>query len=123
MDINKAYDKLMNSIEKLGAIDWHTSNYKSRYIKFKDCRIGSIRISNHRGRRKYSYKWEFDCNKDKEGKLDTIINQVFARSRELKNYKPDQYVVWSKIKGKFIKVEDYSEYREYVLGIKNKGVI
>lgn len=33
-------------------------NTNSKYIKFRDSRLGSLRISDHVGRSKYSYRWQ-----------------------------------------------------------------
>ena len=42
---------------KIGCYIWHIATTDSVYIRFKDNRMGSIRIGDHDGREKLKYKW------------------------------------------------------------------
>ena len=53
---------LLKELKSYGIIDWHKSLHDSRYIKFRDCRLGSIRIANHPGRQKYNYTYEISTD-------------------------------------------------------------
>ena len=55
MKVNQARDYLYENLKHLGCIKWH-NNSTSYYLKFNDCRIGSIRLSNHKSRKIYNYK-------------------------------------------------------------------
>jgi hypothetical protein len=59
----EAYEYLLNNLRHLGAIKWH-SNTTSFYIKFRDIRIGSVRLSNHNSRERYNYTYEYKSDKD-----------------------------------------------------------
>ena len=43
----KVNDTFMSVLKPYGALEWHKSKYNSYYIKFKDTRLGSIRIADH----------------------------------------------------------------------------
>ena len=59
MNFKRLATRLINKLNKEG-VDcylWHAANTGSAYIRFKDCRIGSVRLGNHKGRSQYSYRW------------------------------------------------------------------
>jgi hypothetical protein len=41
---------------------WHKATTGSVYIRFKDNRLGSIRIGDHKGISKYKYKYNIRCD-------------------------------------------------------------
>lgn len=85
------------------------------YLKFRDSRIGSIRIANHTGRQKYSYKWDIDCNNTSEQELDDIYNDVLTRIHSLPYFDPQVYLVYSQSLSEYIEVPDYETYKKYIL--------
>lgn len=50
-------DKVISELVSLGAYSYYSASSGSQYIKFKDPRIGSLRIGDHKGKSKYHYKW------------------------------------------------------------------
>jgi len=60
MNFKKIADQIVIRANEhgLGAYIWHNSETSnSVYIRFKDSRMGSIRISDHKGKSKYKYKF------------------------------------------------------------------
>ena len=57
------FNRLANSVlkrlndEGVECYLWHSANTGSAYIRFNDNRIGSIRLGDHKGRPKLSYRW------------------------------------------------------------------
>lgn len=84
---------LFDKLKKLGAIKWH-NNRQSAYIKFKDVRLGSIRISNHNGRKTYSYTYELFYNTGiEEQQIENIVKRIYEKSKNLKGFNPEIYLV------------------------------
>lgn len=50
-------DNVLGELASLGAYLYYSAVTGSQYIKFKDPRVGSLRIGDHRGKEKYRYKW------------------------------------------------------------------
>ncbi len=57
--ISRASDELIFLLreKKLKPYLYHRKHRGSIYIKFEDSRLGSIRVANHDGKRKYAYRW------------------------------------------------------------------
>lgn len=57
MNFKKLANKIIKKLKSEGVecYLWHST--ASAYIRFKDCRMGSIRLGDHKGRSQYSYKW------------------------------------------------------------------
>jgi len=57
MNFKKLANRVIKRLQEEGVecYLWHAT--KSAYIRFKDSRIGSIRLGDHKGRSQYSYKW------------------------------------------------------------------
>lgn len=51
------YERLCAELADVGAYGYHEALTGSRYIRFEDSRIGSIRIADHNGRPRYAYRW------------------------------------------------------------------
>lgn len=49
----------------------------SYYIKFKDDRLGSLRVSDHNSRARYFYRWELRFDLEKEKVINKKHNQFF----------------------------------------------
>jgi hypothetical protein len=52
-------NKLIEELAKhdIKAYIWHAATTGSVYIRFEDCRVGSVRLGNHDGREKLKYKF------------------------------------------------------------------
>ena len=112
-------NKLMRELESLGALRWHTSITNSIYIKFKDIRLGSIRISDHKGRTQYNYTYELNENSTKSDIL-AVIGNIKAKSRILSNFNPENFIVYSKTQQRYIQLKSFNEYKDHVLNAKNR---
>lgn len=67
--LTKARTFFLEALKDYGILLWHTSsNGKSTYLKFRDCRLGTIRISNHECQKKYNYSCCFNYELDSEEK-------------------------------------------------------
>ena len=116
MEILKVRDKLFNQLQEFGAIKWHKSSYGSCYIKFKDTRLGSIRISDHEGRQKYTYKYEVHVNGHNiSGQIDAIVKAVKEKTESLHGFDPERFIVWSNLKGMYEEVPNFQEYKKRIL--------
>lgn len=58
-------DNLLQMLSTLDPYIYYKAATGSIYIKFKCSELGSIRISEHEGRKKYKYRWNLVlCGKD-----------------------------------------------------------
>lgn len=106
---------LFKKLKNLGAIKWH-NNSQSAYIKFKDVRLGSIRISDHNARERYSYTYElFYNNGVEENQIKEIVEKITEKSKTLKGFKADKYLVFDYRENHYKRVKTYEEYRNYIL--------
>ena len=112
------FEQLMKELKPLGAIKWHTSKTNSIYIKFKDVRLGSIRISDHKGRKQYNYTYELNENSTKSNIL-AVIGSIKAKSRILSNFNPENFIVYSKTQQMYIQLKSLNEYKNHVLNTKD----
>jgi transcription initiation factor IIE alpha subunit len=111
MNTREIRDALFKRLKHLGAIKWH-NNRDSYYIKFKDVRVGSIRISKHTGRQRYSYTWQIDINDDAPYKIKEIEHQVTQKIETILDFDPNKYMVWDR---GFKEVNSFEEYKDYIL--------
>ena len=112
-------EQLMKELKPLGAIKWHTSKTNSIYIKFKDVRLGSIRISDHKGRTQYNYTYELNENSTKSNIL-AVIGSIKAKSRTLSNFNPENFIVYSKTQQRYLQLKSFNEYKDHVLNAKDR---
>ena len=113
------FEQLMKELKPLGAIKWHTSKTNSIYIKFKDVRLGSIRISDHKGRKQYNYTYKLNENSTKSDIL-AVIGNIKAKSRILSNFNPENFTVYSKTQQRYIQLKSFNEYKDHVLNAKDR---
>lgn len=107
---------LVSRLESLGAIKWHKNANHSFYIKFRDVRLGSIRIANHRGRERYHYTYEiFVSDKDIETKIEEIVEGVTMKAKFIRGFDPEKYIVFDREDRQYIEVDDFTEYRNRIL--------
>lgn len=108
-------DVLFESLKDYGAIKWHKNDNHSFYIKFKDVRLGSIRIANHKGRQKYHYTYEiFKDDKDLERKIDDIVNSVIAKSKSINRFDPQKFIVFDTKNRQYKEVKTLQEYKNAI---------
>lgn len=88
----------LKRLNSLGAYIYHESVGGSVYIKFRDERMGSIRIADHPGRKKYKYRWNLRVD--------------IEESR----------VKFDKIKRWYYRVADFEEMMVHILNYANKIV-
>ena len=110
------FEQLMKELKPLGAIKWHTSKTNSIYIKFKDVRLGSIRISDHKGRKQYNYTYELNQHNTKPDIL-AVIGSIKSKARTLSNFNPEHFIVYSKTQQRYIQLNNFNEYKNYILKI------
>lgn len=119
MNAKQVNDLLFDKLKKFGVIKWHTSTFKSYYIKFKDTRLGSIRIGDHKGRNRYSYTYEIlvDTMSDFqiEQRIDTIVSSVEMKSNLNSNFDPDKFIVYSIKQEQYVEAEDFNQYKNHIL--------
>ena len=115
----KVNDAFMSVLKQYGALEWHKSKYDSYYIKFKDTRLGSIRIADHDGRKKYSYTYQvFTQNKTKDElriEIETIIEKIIIKSKMIKNFNPNIYIVYDTKINQYIRLNKKKEYYDHIL--------
>ena len=112
------FEQLMKELKPLGAIKWHTSKTNSIYIKFKDVRLGSIRISDHKGRKQYNYTYELNQHNTKPDIL-AVIGSIKSKARTLSDFNPEHFIVYSKTQQRYIQLKSLNEYKNSVLNAKD----
>ena len=115
----KVNDAFMYVLKQYGALEWHKSKYDSYYIKFKDTRLGSIRIANHNGRKKYSYTYQvFTQNKTKDElrtEIENIIEKIIIKSKIIDNFNPNIYIVYNSNTNQYITLKTREDYKNHIL--------
>lgn len=107
---------LVGRLESLGAIKWHKTKGHSFYIKFRDVRLGSIRIADHRGRDRYHYTFEiFVHDHDIESRIEEIVESVARKARYIRGFDPEKYIVFDRGSRRYMEVPDFAEYRRHIL--------
>ena len=115
----KVNDAFMSVLKQYGALEWHKSKYDSYYIKFKDTRLGSIRIADHNGRKKYSYTYQvFTQNKTKDElrtEIENIIEKIIIKSKIIDNFNPNIYIVYNSNTNQYITLKTRKDYKNHIL--------
>ena len=91
-------DYLLNNLSCLGAFLWYKSQKTgSAYIKFKDARLGSIRVADHPSRERYSYKYDLTVPLN-QYMVDHVITSVQNHANKLVNptFEKNQYILYNK---------------------------
>lgn len=108
-------DILIIRLKDYGIIKWHKNDNHSFYLKFRDVRLGSIRIANHKGRERYHYTYEiFNSDKDIHRKIEDICESIKNKSSTLNNFNPEKWIVWDKEKRGYKEVKNYQEYKDSI---------
>lgn len=106
---------LFERLKEYGVIKWHKNHNHSFYLKFRDVRLGSIRIANHPGREKYRYTYEIYKNdKDIERKIENIVQNIKEKSKTISKFNPQSFIVWDKENRGYIKVDTFNEYKDKI---------
>jgi hypothetical protein len=106
---------LFEKLEHLGAIKWSNSSARnSAYLKFKDTRLGSVRISNHEGRHEYNFTYEVRLieNYTDDKILQEIIDSVELKSKSLRGFNPKTYLVYDG--GEYKECVDEGHFRDFI---------
>lgn len=122
MSPKQANDILIKELKSYGAIEWHASKFNSHYIKFKDTRLGSIRIGDHKGRDRYSYTYEIftDTMSDFqiEEKFKSIKGSIVMKSNLIEDFDPKRFIVYSVSSGSYVEAKNFNQYKNHILKVK-----
>lgn len=114
--LKKTKNYLLKNLESYGVLHWYTaSSGKSVYLKFKDHRLGTIRISNHKNVRQEHYAWDLNYLELNKYKLDKIIEQVGEKSKKIPKFNPNKFMVYNQRVEKTVCVQTFSEYRKITM--------
>lgn len=108
-------ESLFRWLEPYGIIKWHKNSNHSFYLKFRDVRLGSIRIANHKGREQYNYTYEiFRKDKDIDRKIKDIIDSVCRKSESIPDFDPNKFIVFDRKSWSYKQVQDFDSYRNII---------
>ncbi len=117
MSIKQITKQILTELKDFGAINWHTSKHNSKYIKFKDVRLGSIRIADHKGLSWYSYTYELtDISTEEE--INQVISQIKLKSQSITNFDSSKFIVYSTQQRLYVEAPNFKIYKEHILKIK-----
>ena len=75
---------VLKELSDLGAYIYHKAvTSDSVYIKFSNPKLGSLRISDHEGRSKYSYRW--NLRSDLESYVDKYQGRYYYNTGDIRN--------------------------------------
>jgi hypothetical protein len=98
LSIKDIVDEFIYRLDYIGAFVWHQSKTtESFYIKFKDERLGSIRISDHKGKEKLKYKNEVIVGEEFDFNL--ICENILKKTNELEDFDPNKFIVYDPYNG------------------------
>ena len=116
MNEKEISESLFRWLEPYSVIKWHKNRNHSFYLKFRDVRLGSIRVSNHPGRELYRYTYKlYRQDEEIEKKISDVVSKVIAKSETIKNFDPKKFIVWDKENKVYKEVADYKTYRATIL--------
>lgn len=81
--------KLLKLLETFGVWIYCEAQSGSVYLKFKDPMLRSIRIADHKGIKKYRYKWNVIIGGETHTELDRGIQRHFYSEHDLNKLKDD----------------------------------
>lgn len=116
MTIPNLKNQLLKALKPLGAFLWHEAKTSdSIYIKFRDSRLGSIRLSDHNPRARYGYTYDLRINDlELESKTIEMIYKIFAKSKTIYNFNPKLFIVYDKELKDYLEVNSEKEFKEYI---------
>ena len=123
MNQKAACGQLLNELEKFGAFVWVYAKSGSVYIKFKDCRVGSIRIANHPGLGKYAYRYAVDVSKPDpvvQQQIASVVSSVRKRIAGIAHFDPEKFVIFDKKFRMYVLAKDYADYERHIYNTQEK---
>lgn len=118
MTTKEAATQVLKSLEKWNPKVWHISQTGSTYIKFSHWKLGSIRISDHPGRKKYNYKWRINVNRFNQKNVKEFVKtfEEFAKNNDIT---PKDKQLWEDYKE--ITIPDWKKAKYIRTGLIKTG--
>ena len=103
---------IIRELADLDAWLYHSVSGGSQYVKFYKPELGSLRIADHEGRSRYSYKWNirFDLQSDFEVHMDRGTTRRFYHPRAISRFYLD---IREAAKQRNLTVTETKENRNY----------
>lgn len=114
MQVRQIYNLLLGALQSYGSIPWYSAATGSMYIKFRDTRLGFIRIADHPARGQYSYKYELSPDSTND-EIDEVYFAVIQRSHTISGFNPQVFVVYDQYLRQYIELDTLEGYREFIL--------
>ena len=106
----------MEKLANCGILIWHrSSSGKSTYLKFRDVRLGTIRISNHQCLEKYNYTTIFSYETEGIFELTEIIKKIKEKRNSIENFNKNKFIVKRRDGKGFEEVGTIREYRLVIM--------
>ena len=107
---------LMKELKDYGILVWHiSSSNKSIYLKFRDHRVGTIRLSNHEKKDCYDFCWELNYETSTKKQADSLVWAVKEKIKTLEGFNQNVYIVYNRRICKFVKARNMEEYRRMTM--------
>lgn len=79
--------QVQDELRDLGPYVYHRSySTTSVYVKFADSRLRSLRIADHRGIKKYKYKWNIDIGGTTREDIDGGVRRFYFADTDLEAF-------------------------------------
>lgn len=95
---------LKTHLASLGLFEWYKAKTGSVYYKFRDCRLGSIRIGDHKSRRKYSYTYDLNPEQVTPDSLNSLLKEIEMKVFCLEDFDPTKWIAF--VDGRYQEVTD-----------------
>jgi len=118
MQCIQIYNLLLKALQPYGSIPWYTAATGSMYIKFRDTRLGSIRIADHPARGQYSYKYELSPTSTNE-EIDEVYFSVIQHTYRIPGFNPSVFIVYDQYLRQYIELDTLEIYRDFILKPKD----
>ena len=86
MQIRRLTRKLLREFKGDGIYLYHVSVFDSVYLKFKNNSIGSIRIGDHKGRKKYRYRFNIEINGKTRTEVDRNVTRYYFDHEDIEEF-------------------------------------
>lgn len=116
MTIKNLKNQLLKALEPLCAFLWYEAKTSSStYIKFRDSRLCSIRLADHKPRARYSYTYDIRINDlELEFKVKEMIYKIFAKAKDIDDFNPKLFIVYDRELQEYIEVNSEEEFKKYI---------
>lgn len=118
MYVKQIYNLLLKELQAYGSIPWYTAATGSMYIKFRDTRLGSIRIADHPARGQYSYKYELSPESTND-EIDEVYFSIVQRTYTIPGFNPQVFIVYDQYLCQYIELDTLEAYKEFILKPKD----